>query len=333
MADMRARFSVPEPTNYAETPAQPAEAQPQAAEPEVTEPAVEQQTERTRGADGKFAKTADEVVPEVPVKEPDASTVEEKEEPLPPNVQKRIAKEVAEQARIDREIQTAVLARKAKQAELDKLKADTGTSGSEPATTTAPAKTNDRPVKPQWEGEEKDPGALKFWAAHSEYLEKNETWLIAETRRAAREEAEAEFVKRAHSEKVSAKISEGTKKHGEKFQGMLDTVLATAPENLQVEIGKYEDWPDTVAHFGKNPDELKALGALFDKNPSMAIRELGRLEDRLKKPETNDPPVVAATKALPEPPERVGGNASVVQKIDGEKAPMAVFKRLPVFKR
>lgn len=290
----------------------------QEAQTETPESVVEpQQSERARGADGKF-KAADEKT-----QEPEASTAEEKEEPLPPAVAKRIAKEVADQARYDREIQAAVSARKAKQAELERLKADTGTSGSEPAQTTAPAKTEGKPVKPIWEGEEKDPGAVKYWAAQGEYLEKHDAWLVAETRRAAREEVEAE----RHSEKVNAKIEAGKKKHGSDFQGMLDTVLTTAPEKLQIEIGRYEDWPDTVAHFGKNPDELKALGALFESNPSMAIRELGRLEDRLKKPATKEPDPAVPVKALPEPTLRVGGSATASKGIDLNKAEQDVFNR------
>ncbi len=333
MADMRAMFAVTH-VNHPPTEAAPVEEVVNVA-PEVTQEAAEpvaetQQTERTRGADGKFVK-ADGAAPEV-APEPEVSTVEEKEEPLPANVQKRIAKEVAEQTRIDREIQQAVSARKAKQAELDRLKADTGTSGSEPATTTAPAKTN-KPAKPTWD-KEGDPDAVKFWLAQSEYERKNEDWLVAEATRVATEQTEARIQAREHSARVAAKVAEGEAKHGKGFDGMRQQIVDGTPEGLQIEIGSNEEWPDTVAHLAKNPDEMAALSALYSKNPSMAIRELGRLEDRLKKPPAPiTPPAAVAASTIPPPPARVGGGASVAPKVDMEKAPMSVFKQHPAFKR
>src|SRR6185369_17159769 len=121
IAELRAMVSDPEP--------EPAKAEVKAEAVEVT-PEVEDEPvkqERARDENGKFVKAdavSDIQEPEKPVEE----------EPLPANVQKRIAKEVEKQARIDREIAEAVSRTKAKQAELEKLKSTV--TGSEPATNT-----------------------------------------------------------------------------------------------------------------------------------------------------------------------------------------------------
>lgn len=335
MAEVREFFNEKVPVNHAGSTPEPAAAttETKASTPETV--AETQQSERARGADGKFAKAPEGTTEAEPgtarTQEPEASTVEE-ERPLPPGAEKRRARLYAEQAQIDAELAAEVAKRDAKRAELAKLKADTGKSGSEPAPNTAPAKTEGKPAKPSWEGEEKDPGALKYWAAHREYEEKNEAWIVAEATRVATEQTEARIRAREHGARVAAKIAEGEAKHGKGFDAMRQQIIEGTPEGLQIEIGINDGWPDTVAHLAQNPEEMAALSALYASNPSMAIRELGRLEDRLKKPVTKEPPV-AATKPLPEPPARAGGGATASPKIDMEKAPMSVFKNHPIFKR
>ncbi len=92
-----------------------------------------------------------------------------------------------------------------------------------------------------------------------------------------------------------------------------------------------DDWPAMVFHLGnpENSDEMASLVALYEKSPSAAVRELGRIEDRLAKPTTKEPTIKATetAKPLPAPPVRVGGGAGAVPKVDLEKADMRTFKR------
>ncbi len=323
IAELRAMLNDSEPTTLV-TKAEPVAAPTETPEPEVeAKPAGPQ-----RGPDGKFVK-ADEGNTEtepgtVQTKEPEP-TVEDKEEPLPANVQKRIAKEVARQAQIDREIAQAVSATKAKQAELQRLRDAADTSGPEPVKTTEPAKEG-KPVKPKFGREGQTWGD---WQNELDaYEEKNEAWLMAEGRRQAREE----LLESRWQESVEKTIELAKKAHGEKFDELRATVVYNTPEGLQNEIGTLEDWPSMIMYLGDpdNAAEMEKLGALYQRNPSAAIRELGRIEDRLKKPEPKETEPVATgikTKPLPPPPAKVGGGSDASPQVDLEKADMRTFKR------
>lgn len=313
----------------------------QTAEPDAevvvapTDVAESESAERVRDASGKFAKAEGEtVVAEgAAVPEPE-KTVED--EPLPANVKKRIAKEVEKQAAIDREIAQAVSKTKEKQAELAKLQAaDTDKSGSEPVKHTASAPEG-KPVRP------KAPAAFGksdlTWEQHQDALTKHDEaleayesnlsdWLLKESKRTAEEEWQL----RDRQSKFNQTIAEAKKVHGEGFDAMRQRVVDNTPDGLQIEIGMIEDWPSMVDHLA-NADhsaEMEKLVALYEANPSAAVRELGRIEDRLKKTVSTETIVSPKTKdkPLPAPPLRSGGSATAAPKIDLDAAPMGVFKK------
>lgn len=291
------------------------EAKSEPAEPaEVAEPVKQ---ERQRGADGKFLKA--EPGDETEIQEPEK---EAEDTPLPANVQKRIAKEVEKQAKIDREIAEHVSRTKAKQAELEKLKS--AESGPEPATNTELA-DDEEPVEPAF-GTEGQTWA-DYQAAMKEFRKQHDTWILQRAERLA----DNKWIERQRQEKFDRTMAEGKKAHGEGFDDMRVRVVETAPESLQIEIGQMEDWPSMVAYLGHpdNAAKLESLSNLFNQNPSAAIRELGRIEDRLKAPATKEPEKVKATATaiLPEPPARVGGGAAATPKTNFEKAEMRTFKR------
>lgn len=313
--------------------------------PEVVEESKSVTPER--GEDGKFVKKAagstETEAGTVPVQDPEV--VEEKESPLPEAVQKRIAKEVKEQARIDREIAEHVSRRKAKQAELDKIKADTGTSGSEPVTTTAPAKVDGKPVRPTLppkpvfgakEGETLgeyyaalDKRELDHEAALVKFETERETWMFGEAERIA----DRRLNERQYQERFKQTVAEAEKAIGKDFDGYRQRVVESTPEGLQVEIGALGDaiWPKVVAHLGDpaNEAEMTELAKMYERSPSAAIRQLGRIEDRLTKLDSTEPAKVATppVKPLPPPPARVGGGAAATPKVDLNKVDMRTFKR------
>ncbi len=219
---------------------------------------------------------------------------EEVEEELPENVRKRIAKEAQKQAFFQSKIDRAVSERKAKEAELEKLK-----PGSEPAPTTEKP-SDGRPVRPK----QTDFNTMgEFWDAQAKYEGEFESWMLSE----ADKRAEQRWTAKQGQQEVASARSEAAKEHKE-FEAMADLVVAGSPEGLQLAISNIEDWAGVTVHLGKHPEELRALVQKFEKNPYAAVAELGRLEDRLK-PVTKQAEPKAAAK-LPEPLRAVAGTAS-----------------------
>lgn len=303
--------------------------------PETTE--TEKPEGRKRDEHGKFVAAEGKTETEsgtVQTQEPD-QTVEDKEEPLPANVQKRIAKEVEKQARIDREIAEHVSRTKSRQAELEKLKADTGTSGSEPVKTTEPAKVEGKPVRPvkpkpfgesgfTWE--QQAAADAKFEEDLNAHEEALMEWALGEgERRTARILAEKD---------AKAKADQLWGSRDKDISEARQRLLANSSEELQLAISALDDdaTVSMVAHLGKleNADELARLDALVATNPYAAAIAIGKLDDRLNKPATQEPTTVTKPqekKPLPEPPARVGGGATAAAKVDLEKADMKTFKR------
>jgi len=276
------------------------------------------------------AEKPDAPEPEEPaveaVAEPPAEVpTEEKQQPeageLPPNVQKRIAKEVERQAAIERKIAEAVSTTKAKEAELAKL---TGKSGSEPAPTTAPG--NAKPVKPDMNTY---PGTL---AEYNEdlavYDAEYESWLIDETRKSTTAEVESRFEQQQRQQARAKFLEQGIEKHGAEFKERLASLETALPENLQVALSSMGDVAGLVSHLATNPADLKSLTDKFAANPFSAIAELGRLEERLQ--QAAKPPVNEKTpdKPLPTPLKPVGGNASASgSAVNLETAGMGTVRR------
>lgn len=294
-ADLRASLAGTAPTK-------PVEAQP------VTS---EKAAEATPAAE-ETLKTAPETVETKPA-------TEEAEEPLPENVQKKIAKEDSRTVEIQRKIDQAVSARKAKEAELASV---TGKSGSEPATNTEPEK-NAKPKRPtlppdiqfgaiegQTWGEFQDAKAKRerdHEAALAEYDTKRETWLVSETRKQVEEEFRSNEAKKVRE----ARWDTAVKEHGKDFPALVDKIRETAPDGLQTAIGALRDWASVAAHLGKNPAKLKDLVAEFAENQYEAIATLGRIQAGLQSAAKPAVATVAATeKPLPDPPATPGGKAS-----------------------
>ncbi len=310
------------------------------AKPETPEVVETEKPARERDEHGKF-------VPKAGATETESGTVQsqepekevEKEDPLPPNVQKRIAKEVEKQARIDREIAEAVSRTKARQAELEKLKSEDGKSGPEPVKTTAPAKTEGKPTRPVRPVFGEDG---QTWGEHTastkaydKLMEKYEEDLLAWTIGEARKATAEELAEQRANEKIDRTREEARKEYGAKvFDEACSRVLESATPELVVEIGSIEKWPSIISYLGKseNEAELESLSALYKQNRSAALRELGRIEDRLTKPATKEPSngttkEAVKDKPLPPPPERVGGGANAAPKVDLNKLSPRDFNR------
>lgn len=91
---------------------------------------------------------------------------------------------------------------------------------------------------------------------------------------------------------------------------------AFAAAVLESEMG-----PQVMYYLGKNPQEVERLAAL---SPLSAVRELGKIENKLSTPPLA--PTRVAAKPLPKPPAVVGGDQGPVQ-VDLEKADMRTFRR------
>ncbi len=277
MADLRAMISG--------NSAQP-EDRPEPAEPKT---AVEPELEAKETAESD-SDPANEVVAEV----------EEKDEALPPNVQKRIAKEVEKANAIQRKIDEAVSRRK----NLEKQLADANT-GSEPEPTTA-AKDS-KPVKPVFGSKEGE-----TWAQYQQSLEKYENdrddWVKSETRKAVEEE----LTSREQKSKAAGEWDAAVKAQGADFPKLVEKTIVALHEGvgeegsafIQRALRDLDSWDSVASHLGKNPKALEALMAKYKERPVAAIAMLGKIEAGLASPPA------AERKALPNPPARVGGAAS-----------------------
>ena len=320
IADLRALFSS-KPVAEA-VPSNTAAETPKTTTPEA--PPESTDGERPRDEHGRFLpKEEEEQITEAesgPARAEEPETpVEEVEEPLPPGVQKRIAKEAAKQARIQAEIDRAVSATKVKESELASLTA-AGTPGPEPAKTTASAKGEGKPTKPKLEDfqSEADPYTA-FNAAQADYEEKHDAWLIAETKRTV----ETEITARQQKEQNLERWNEALEEHGPEYPALMDTVCAASSPGFQIAVSSCGDKYSHVAvYLAKHPEELKSLSAEYETDPYRATAALGALHYRLTKQEpAPEPPkpTVAPTKPLPEPPGRAGGRPSAVAEIDLNK--------------
>lgn len=225
--------------------------------------------------------------------EPADKKSEPVEEPLPEGVQKRIVQEAEKQARIQSEIDRAVSARKAKEAELAKLQE--GAKGSEPVKTPEASTKSKRP-------EASEPGhENETW---DQYEARRDEWVKGEALREFEERTEAREAERASKERWDGAVKE----HGAEFPSLMEAVRKVAPEGLQVAISQMDQWSQVAVHLAKNPAQLAELAGVFQQSPYKAIATLGRIEAALAKPE---PKTQAAEAPLPKPIEKVGGNAAV----------------------
>ena len=290
------------------------------AEPKI---AVEEPTKVPAAVEAKPEPVAVEPVAAEPETVPETVETkqepEAKEEPLPEGVTKRIAKEVERQGQIQRKIDEAVSARKAKEAELAAL----AKSGSEPVPTTAAKDA--KPVKPVF-GEDNQTWG-DYQKALATYEANYEKWLVSETRSQVKEE----FTQQQIKDTAAKRWAEAIKIHGADFPELMEHAQAGTPEGLQLAISALDDWSDVAVYLAKNPAKRAELVTKFKINPYAAIATLGRIEDSLKpapkpveaKPEVKPLPI---PHPLPAPPVKEGGGASVsTGAFDYEGASMAAL--------
>lgn len=308
---------------------------------EVTTPVVEPPVE---------AGITETVPAAVETKQAQEPVVEDKEEELPPNVKKKIAKEVERQAKADRAIAEAVSKRKAAEAELEKVK---GTPGSEPVKNTAPTTEVKlvRPVRPaepptpvlgddeKWDDhqarlkehrEKQDAALTKYEAEMVTYENEREVRILAEAERRFRAQAEADRAASEGDKFLESAMKEHTK---EVLQPAIEGFKGKTTEQFQTAISQLETWPAMVIYLDAHPDELKTITDTFAANQHRGVAALGKLEDKLSAPKpkpVDKAPAVAVPVAapLPPPPAVVGGKASPVAAIDLGKRdlPFSKFK-------
>ena len=323
--------------------------------PEATEP--EKPVARERDEHGKFVSKAASTEAESGTAQPKEPSTEvdkdeDQEQALPPGVKKRVEKIVVETARIQAEIDRRISAKKAAQAKLDSLAAEEGTSGTEPVKNTAPPKLEGEPAMPvrpifgEKEGEtwaEYTAAVKKYETDFTKYTAAYTAWIREETRKTVAEELRDQ----RFQETTERTIEASKKKYGEEFDDYRTRVVEASPEGLLLEISALDDWPEMAVYLGKpeNEAELIGLAALYERSHSAAIRELGRIEDRLSKAVSKEPvnsenkvaagKPVPVDKPLPAPPERVGGGANAAPVIDLNKADMRTFTQAvqPLLKR
>lgn len=237
-----------------------------------------------------------------PAAEPGEKQLEQEaaEEPLPEAVTKRIAKEVDRQAAIQRKIDEAVSARKAKERELEQANAGTG---SQPAKT---AQTVDaRPVKPVLDN---FATYAEYQTASTKYEADHDAWLIGETRKTFAQESSAKEQQAAHKTAWDSAVKE----HGAEFPTLVKSVTDQTSEGFQTAVSQLEDWPRVAVHLAKNQAELAEIAGLFERNPYQAVAKLGQLQAKLQPaPKTATP-----AETLPDPPKKVGGAAAATSAVD-----------------
>lgn len=230
---------------------------------------------------------------------------EEQEPELPEGVKKRIAKEVEKTARIQAEIDRTVSERKAKEAELEKLK--TTAPGADPVTKPTTAAANERPKRPEpgEPGHENETWA-QFREREAKYDQQLTDYVKAEAVREIEQKAAATNAQKTAQDRWDAAVAKH-KAAGVDFPALMESARALAPEGLQVAISSLDNWDGVALHLAQNPDKLKDLAVSYQQNPTKAIATLGRIEAALTpqgtKPATQEKP-------LPEPLKKVGGSAS-----------------------
>lgn len=275
------------------------------------EPEKEEAKAESKESEAEKADTGTEEVTEVEAaQEPaEVSTVDDEEPELTPKEQarldKRISKEVAKQALIDRKIAEAVSTRKAKEAELAKLTE----TGSDPAKTPQ-TESDEAPELPDPETFQGTVAELK--QATKEAQTKRDEYFRKKVEAAAEAAAEKRFAEREAQKAAKERWDGAVKEHGETFSSKMDTLLAAIPEPMQLAISALDGWSKVAVHLADNPAEMKAMADQFTAHHVgsagflKAVAQLGRLEDKLttvaKEPEKE---IAKPAKALPPPLKKV----------------------------
>lgn len=261
-------------------------------------------------------------------KETKPAKVEDDE--LPEGVRKKIEKEVARTAEANRKITEAVSARKAAEAELEKV-----AKGSEPVKKTEATDPNPRPVRPkmqQWVEEftakhNRAPVNEEWNDALAEHEERLAAWFdarsderakvaskaVVEQELTAREQADLEKQRKAAAD---ALWQAGVKAHGaEALQSAAQTVRKVTTEPMQVAISEMDDWAGISMKLASDPEALDQFVQAWKESPARAVRQLVLIEQSLKPPvaEIKEKPA-NSVKTLPRPAMKVGGSASVTGK-------------------
>lgn len=178
-------------------------------------------------------------------------------------------------------------------------------SGSQPATKTAPAKADNKPVAPKLaEFDEYE----KWEAAHAEYIDKLTDWK-ADQRDKARDakaaEAKAAEEQQSKADAFTARMDAFGKDHPD-----LDEVINAAkmPKGdtgnaMLAAIVEHEHGPAIAYELAKHQDDIDRIGKL---SPTAALIEIGKIAAKLSKAPEQKKTVTDA----PKPPAQVSGGAA-----------------------
>jgi len=136
--------------------------------------------------------------------------------------------------------------------------------------------------------EEPRPDRSKF-ANDEEYIEAVAEWK-ADQRLAKREQEQAEARSKAEREQLVKGWQEAQKRARTEIEDYDDVIKGSdvnLPGHLHQAILESDVGPHMAYYFAKHPDEAKRYAAM---SPTKALRELGRLEDRLAEEADDDQP-------------------------------------------
>lgn len=135
--------------------------------------------------------------------------------------------------------------------------------------------------------EEPRPDRSKF-ASDEEYIEAVAEWK-ADQRLAKREQEQAEARAKAEREQLVKGWQEAQQRARAEIEDYDDVIKGSdvqLPGHLHQAILESDVGPHLAYYFAKHPDEAKRYGAM---TPTKALRELGRLEDRLAEDADDEP--------------------------------------------
>ncbi len=277
---------------------------------------------------------APKVDAEAKITEPEPATgekqqPEEDEEELPPNVKKKIAKEVEREAKASRAIAEAISKRKEAEDKLAKLTVDK--PGSEPAPTTESKEADGKPIRPKkaayptidsfdgtWAEREAEIAKIdaNYDAQLDKYHEERDAWLTARTEKSVEQKLTAQQ-RQTENKRL---FDEAVKVHPE-LPEMAKAVMAGSTDKFQLAVSELPEWAAITVYLGQHPEDLKSVTEAFEKSPVAAIAQIGALMERTK--QAAKPPVSREQAARP--PAKVGLGTAPSSKKKLEELPTEEF--------
>lgn len=253
-------------------------------------------TEQHQQADTTTARNAERVTPNVVTSEtiaamyaPQAKEEATKEEPQgeAKDESGTDGKQEGKKNRFQERISELVDKRRAAESEAEQAKREAAELRARLESLTARAE----PVK-----EEPRPSREKF-ASDEDYIEAVAEWK-ADQRLAKREREQAEAQAKAQQEQLANQWKRNVEKAKAEIDDFADVIgksEVALPGHLHQALLESEVGPHLAYYFAKHPDEAKRFAAM---SPTTALRQLGKLEDRMME---DDAPAEPKPKAKPAP--------------------------------